>query len=73
MTRKTVSKTIYVANDGVEFDNELDCALYEKNPEMYIHMKAIKTYCSSRDCEDCVFNCEDEDACWFEDLTPNEW
>ena len=52
MKEKTVTRVIYEANDGKQFDIKEECIAYE-NAEI---LKAVMVMCDSKeDCEDCIF------------------
>ena len=62
------TKTTYIANDGIEFDNEEDCKLYESNlsvlqnmnsidmDNIYHTLALIKFHCATKEgCNTCSF------------------
>ena len=42
MKKETVQKEVYIADDGQEFDNEMDCEIYETKMNVLNELKDVK-------------------------------
>ena len=68
------TKTVYVANDGKEFNDKKDCVNYEQSKalpkEIITAIKTLSTFCENSKCSACPL-CIDY-GCSLETY-PDEW
>ena len=69
-------KVIYIAFDGKEFDNEMECREHEEKRKDLVKVSraidTIKNYCKDRGCHTCPFF-SSRYGCKFTVDTPDEW
>ena len=77
-------KTIYIADDGKEFDHKADCVYYESKTYQLNHFNrvieaanVIKDFCSKMRCDDCPLHSIDCHHFMYvslpRDWEPNKW
>lgn len=69
------TKTIYIANDGTEFEHEKACTEYERikaiPKELKTAIKTLADFCEKTECKNCPFY-QDHD-CFLTGTCPVNW